>query len=101
MATQARGRGFWRGFFTGLILAVLGAVGLAIAFPPLQPPEVPEGSLQAPAAPGRPEGIAEPEAGGLLPPSAPAPLVPGLPEAGEPEAAPSGAGSPSRVEPTN
>lgn len=101
MARQPRGRGFWRGFFTGLVLAALGLVGLAVAFPPLQPPEVPEGSQQAPSAPGQPQGMAGPAPGGLLPSPAPAPLVPGLPDAAAPAAdpPPAGGGSPSLADP--
>jgi hypothetical protein len=97
MATQPRGRGFWRGFLTGLVVTALGLVALAIAFPLLRAPEVPEGSLQAPAGPVEPQGMAGSAPGGLLPAPAPAPLVPGLPDATTPaaDAPPAGAGSPS------
>ena len=103
MATQPRPRGFWRGFFTGLIVAALGLVALAIAYPPLRPPEVTEGSLQPPAAPDRPQQTAEPAPAGLLPSPAPAPLVPGLPDqaTAADAAPPAGPGSPSLVDPGN
>ena len=101
MATQARGGGFWRGFLTGLIVAGVLAVAAAIAFPPLQPPEVPEGSLSAPPAPGQPQTESAPEPGGILPAPAPGPLVTGLPAPETPpvDAPPAGAGSPSLVAP--
>jgi hypothetical protein len=103
MATQPGTHGFWRGFFTGLLLAAAAGLLLAWAYPPLPllPPEIDEGTLRAPGAPGLPEGDAGPEplrAEGVLPAPPPAPLIAEVPT---PEAAPepeeSPGGSPSLV----
>ena len=92
--------GFWRGFFVGLVLAAAGVLALAWVYPPrpLTPPEIGAGALEAPSAPGQPQGAAEPEAPrseALLPP---APAKPLIADAPAPDAAPEaggGAGSPS------
>jgi hypothetical protein len=103
MARRPRTRGFWRGLFAGLLLALVAMLALAWFFPPLQPPEVTPESLSAPPAPEAPAGVAEPTVPapqGLLPEPPRAPLIEGL---AAPEAAPAlpegGAGSPSLVPP--
>ena len=98
MATERATYGFWKGFLTGLVLAAAGLLALAWVYPPqpLMAPEIGAGALEAPAAPGQPQGAAEPEAprSDALLPSAPAkPLIADAPA---PDAAPeAGAGSPS------
>jgi hypothetical protein len=99
MARRTGGRGFWAGFFTGLVIVVLAALALAWIYPPLQPPAIDDGALEAPGAPGAPPanaGAPEP----LLTP-APGPVVDGLPGPAAPaEDGPApGPGSPSLVPP--
>ena len=72
--------GFWRGFFVGLVLAAAGVLALAWVYPPRppSPPEIGAGALEAPSAPGQPQGAAEPEAPrseALLPPAPAKPLI--------------------------
>jgi hypothetical protein len=95
MAERTGGRGFWAGFFTGLVIVALAALALAWIYPPLQPPAVNEGALEAPGAPEAPDGgVAEP----LLTP-APGPVVDGLPDPAAPseDRAEPSPGSPSLV----
>ena len=73
MAAQARSGGFWRGVFTGLVVAAVLAAALAWLFPPLRAPEIPPGTLDAPAAPGTPVGQAAPQSPGQATPPAPVP----------------------------
>lgn len=73
MATQAAAHGFWRGVFTGLVIAAALAAALAWFFPPLRAPEIPPGTLDAPSAPGTPDGQAAPPSPGQATPPAPAP----------------------------
>ena len=56
MARRTGGRGFWAGFLTGLAIVVLAALALAWIYPPLQPPALDEGALEAPGAPERARG---------------------------------------------
>jgi hypothetical protein len=97
MARRTGARGFWAGFFTGLVVVALAALALAWLYPPLQPPALDAGALEAPGAPGAPRAAgAAPEP--LLTP-APGPVVDGLPgPAAPPEDSPApGPGSPSLV----
>jgi len=96
MARRTGGRGFWAGFLTGLAIVVLAGLALAWIYPPLQPPALDEGALEAPGAPDSPEAAAAPEP--LLTP-APGPVVDGLPSLGAPaeDGAEPGPGSPSLV----
>ena len=96
MARRREGRGFWAGFLTGLGIAALAGLALAWVYPPLQPPAVDAGMLEAPRAPGTPEG--GPGRGPMLAP-APGPLVEGLPGAADPPGDSAGPGSPSLVPP--
>lgn len=96
MARRTQGRGFWGGFLAGLGIAALAGLALAWIYPPLQPPAVDAGMLEAPGAPGAPE--AGPERGPMLTP-APGPLVEGLPGPADPPDANAGQGSPSLVPP--
>jgi hypothetical protein len=97
MARRTGGRGFWAGFLTGLVIVAVAALALAWIYPPLQPPALDDGALEAPGAPDAPDGAAAaPEP--LLTP-APGPVVDGLPGLAAPEddGAASGPGSPSTV----
>ena len=96
MARRTGGRGFWAGFLTGLAIVVLAAVALAWIYPPLQPPALDEGALEAPGAPDSPVAATAPEP--LLTP-APGPVVDGVPSLGAPadDSAEPGPGSPSLV----
>ncbi len=71
--------GFWRGFGLGLIVAVVGLLGVMIAFPPvpLAPPEIDPAISGGPGAPEAPEIAPTPPDAPVDPlgPSAPAPLV--------------------------
>ena len=78
MAERTGRRGFWAGFLTGLAVALLAALALAWIYPPLQPPAVDAGALDAPGEPGVPEGGGA-APGPLLTP-APGPVVEGLPD---------------------
>ncbi|HVL21499.1 MAG TPA: hypothetical protein VM422_11050 [Amaricoccus sp.] len=57
-----RGGGFWRGFLVGAVIAVAGTLALAVAFPPLRPPDVDAASLVAPGGPLEPRTAAPPAA---------------------------------------
>ena len=87
MAAQT-GRGFWRGFFTGIVLVAAAGLALAWVYPPVPatPPQVAPTSLEAPPAPGQPEGVAEPATPSrqetLLPAPPPGPLIAADPGAG-------------------
>ena len=76
------------GFFVGLVLAAAGMLALAWVYPPRppRPPEIGAGALEAPSAPGQPQGAAEPEAprsgDALLPPAPAKPLIADAPGAG-------------------
>ena len=100
MAGQTRARGFWRGFFSGIVLAVLAGLALAWFYPPVPatPPEVAPASLVPPQAPEQPQAVSEPEKprpqGSLMPPPPPGPLIAVSPG---PEAAPGRPGSSSLV----
>src|SRR6476646_97816 len=102
MAGQAGTRGFWRGFFTGIVLALLAGLVLAWRYPPVPatPPDLDPAATQAPSAADAPGaavcGTASPtQSGGRLRSRPPAPLV-DVKRA--PDAAPgSGPGSPSLV----
>jgi hypothetical protein len=97
MAERTGRRGFWAGFLTGLAVALLAALALAWIYPPLQPPAVDDGALDAPGEPDAPErGAAAP--GPLLTP-APGPVVEGLPDLTAPleDGTEPGPGSPSLV----
>jgi hypothetical protein len=99
MARRTGGRGFWAGFFTGLVIVALAGLALAWIYPPLQPPALDAGALEAPGAPDAPEGAAAaPEP--LLTP-APGPVVDGLPDPAAPpgDGPAPGPGSPSLVPP--
>ena len=91
------GSGFWSGLLTGLVVAALAALALAWIYPPLQPPALDDGALDAPAAPGAPEGGAVAPEPMRTPASGP--LVEGMPRLGTPPgASPApGPGSPSLV----
>jgi hypothetical protein len=73
------------------VLAAAGLVALAWFFPPLPllPPEVDPGALQAPAAPGQPDGVAGRRPAATGPEPAPAPEKPQIADAPALEAAPS------------
>lgn len=60
---ERRTHGFWKGVLAGLLVAAAGLLALAWLHPPrpLMPPEVDPGALEAPAAPGQPDGVAGPE----------------------------------------
>jgi hypothetical protein len=60
MVAERRTHGFWKGLLVGLLVAAAGLLALAWLYPPrpLIPPEVDPGALQAPAAPGQPDGAA-------------------------------------------
>ena len=68
---EGRTHGFWKGLLVGLLVAAAGLLALAWVNPPrpLMPPEVDPGALEAPAAPGQPDGAAalEPAATGPAP----------------------------------
>lgn len=76
------GSGFWRGFLVGLGLAVLVALGLAWAFPPLRAPDLDESALAAPGGPLEPAATARP---GRATPEARLPERPALPAAPAPD----------------
>lgn len=65
MAGRTSGRGFWAGFLTGLAVSALAALALMLIYPPLQPPSIDPGALDAPAAPAAPDGPGSPS---LVPP---------------------------------
>ena len=99
MATERATHGFWKGFLTASCWRRRGSPRWRGSYPPrpLMAPEIGDGALEAPAAPGQPQGAAEPEAPrseALLPP---APAKPLIADAPAPDAAPDGggAGSPS------
>jgi hypothetical protein len=83
MARRTGGRGFWAGFFTGLAIVVLAGLALAWIYPPLQPPALDDRALEAPGAPGAPDGTAVAPDRLLTP--APGPVVEGLPGPDAPE----------------
>ncbi len=103
MAIRAATHGFWRGFFSGLVLAAAGLLALAWFHPPVPflPPEVSPDKLVAPGAPSQPfdPGATQmPGETGLLPAPPAKPLIKGIPT---PETAPevpgAATGSPSLV----
>ena len=101
---ERRTRGFWKGFFTGLLLAAAGLLALAWFHPPqpLLPPEMDAGALEPPAAPGQRDGTTGPEtaaataaAGGMPVPVPAEPTFADLPAPAAPPEPAAGAGSPS------
>ena len=82
--------GFWRGFFVGLVLAAAGVLALAWVYPPrpLMPPEVDPRALEAPAAPGQPDGVTAPAPAEPSPGPATGPATPQIGDAPASDAVP-------------
>ncbi len=94
MATERATHGFWKGILSGLVVAAAGLLALAWLYPPrpLLPPEIDPGALEAPAAPGQPQGAAEPEAPRSEALLAPVPAKPIIEDVPAPDVAPATAG---------
>lgn len=96
----ARSHGFWPGFLTGVVLAALIGVALAVLVPrPPDPPAIDPAALDAPAAPEAPadaEQIPVPETRELIRPPATAPLIGERPAADAPPD-PAGLGTPNET----
>lgn len=94
---RTRGAGFWRGFLTGLVLAALALLGLALAYPPVPrtPPELTPEAVTAPPPPPAPELVVSPE-----PAAAPPALQDRGPEPSPPAAPGDAAAVPNPPAPT-